>query len=60
MDIKYIGMMGLKYVMSLCEAAAYYKSKNLTLWDQMINIYNKYGYYKEGQVSIVLEGSVKN
>lgn len=48
---------GVSAVMSLCEAAAYYKSKNLTLWDQMINIYKKYGYYKEGQVSIVLEGS---
>ena len=44
-------------VMALCEAAAYYKSKGLTLWDQMINIYEKYGYYKEGQVSIVLEGA---
>ena len=48
---------GVGAVMSLCEAAAYYKSKGLTLWDQMINIYEKYGYYKEGQVSIVLEGS---
>ena len=43
--------------MSLCEAAAYYRSNGLTLWDQMINIYEKYGYYKEGQISIVLEGS---
>lgn len=48
---------GVSAVMSLCEAAAYYKSKNLTLWDQMINIYEKYGYYNEGQVAIVLEGS---
>ena len=48
---------GISAVMSLCEAAAYYKSKGLTLWDQMINIYEKYGYYKEGQVSIILEGS---
>ena len=48
---------GISAVMSLCEAASYYKSKGLTLWDQMINIYEKYGYYKEGQVSIVLEGS---
>ena len=32
--------------MALCEAAAYYKTKNLTLWDQMIQIYEKYGYYK--------------
>ncbi|MBP3503095.1 MAG: phospho-sugar mutase [Clostridia bacterium] len=43
-------------VMALCEAAAYYKSKNLTLWDQMINIYEKYGYYKEGQISITMKG----
>lgn len=48
---------GISAVMSLCEAAAYYMSKDITLWDQMINIYEKYGYYKEGQVSIVLEGS---
>lgn len=48
---------GIAAVMSLCEAAAYYKSKGLTLWDQMINIYEKYGYYKEEQVSIVLEGA---
>ena len=48
---------GIAAVMSLCEAAAFYKSKGLTLWDQMINIYEKYGYYKEEQVSIVLEGA---
>ncbi len=48
---------GVGAVMALCEAAAYYKSKGLTLWDQMINIYEKYGYYKEGQISIVLEGA---
>ena len=48
---------GVGAVMALCEAAAYYKSKGLTLWDQMINIYEKYGYYREGQVSIVLEGA---
>ena len=48
---------GVGAVMALCEAAAYYKSKGLSLWDQMINIYEKYGYYKEGQVSIVLEGA---
>jgi len=44
-------------VMALCEAAAYYKNKGLTLWDQMLNIYEKYGYYKEGQHSIVLKGA---
>lgn len=48
---------GIAAVMSLCEAAAYYRAKGITLWDQMNNIYEKYGYYKEDQVSIVLEGS---
>lgn len=44
-------------VMALCEAATYYKSKGLTLWDQMINMYEKYGYYKEDIVSVTLEGA---
>ena len=48
---------GIAAVMALCEAACYYKSKNKTLWDAMIDIYEKYGYYKEKQVSIVREGS---
>ncbi len=43
-------------VMALCEAAAYYKSKGITLWDQMLNMYEKYGYYKEGLKSITLKG----
>lgn len=43
-------------VMALCEAAAYYKDKNMTLWDQMINIYEKYGYYREGQTAITMKG----
>ena len=48
---------GISAVMSLCEAAAYYRAQGITLWDQMNNIYEKYGYYKEDQVSIVLEGA---
>mgnify|MGYP004635651337 FL=1 len=48
---------GIAAVMSLCEAAAYYRFKGITLWNQMNNIYEKYGYYKEDQVSIVLEGA---
>lgn len=48
---------GIVAVMMLCEAAAYYKKKGLTLWDQMINIYKKYGYYKEGIASITLKGA---
>ena len=48
---------GISAVMALCEVACYYKSKGKTLWDQMIQIYEKYGYYKETQVSIVREGA---
>ena len=48
---------GIAAVMALCEAACYYKSKGKTLWDEMNNIYKKYGYYKETQVSIVMEGA---
>ncbi len=48
---------GIAAVMALCEAACYYKEKGSTLWDQMNNIYKKYGYYKETQVSIVREGA---
>ena len=48
---------GIAAVMALCEAACYYKSKGKTLWDAMQDIYKKYGYYKEAQVSIVREGA---
>ena len=47
---------GIAAVMALCEAACYYQSKGKTLWDAMQDIYEKYGYYKEAQVSIVREG----
>ena len=47
---------GIAAVMALCEAACYYQSKGKTLWDAMQDIYEKYGYYKETQVSIVREG----
>ena len=47
---------GISAVMALCEAGCYYASKGKTLWDAMIDIYEKYGYYKETQVSIVREG----
>jgi len=41
---------------SLCEAAAYYKTKNMTLWDAMTAMYEKYGYYKDAVKSIGLKG----
>lgn len=42
--------------MTLCEAAAYYKTKNMTLWDAMISMYDRYGYYKDDVKSITLKG----
>ena len=44
-------------VTALCEAAAYYKDKGMTLWDQMQNIYKKYGFYKEGLATQTLPGA---
>ena len=42
--------------MTLCEAAAYYKTQGKTLWDAMIDMYEKYGYYKDDIQSITLKG----
>ena len=42
--------------MALCEAAAYYKTKGMTLWDAMVAMYEKYGYYKDDVKSITLKG----
>ena len=44
-------------VMTLCEAAAFYKKQGITLWDKMIQMYEKYGYYKEDQVSLTFKGA---
>lgn len=41
---------------ALCEAAAYYKTKNMTLWDAMIAMYEKYGYCIDSVKSIGLSG----
>ena len=42
--------------MALCEAAAYYKEKGMTLWDAMIAMYERYGYYKDDVKAITLKG----
>ncbi|MCX4326281.1 MAG: phospho-sugar mutase [Lachnospiraceae bacterium] len=42
--------------MALCEAAAYYKTKDMTLWDAMIAMYERYGYYKDGVQSVTMKG----
>ncbi|MGN0243611.1 MAG: phospho-sugar mutase [Lachnospiraceae bacterium] len=41
---------------ALCEAAAYYKTQGKTLWDAMIDMYEKYGYYLDAVKSIGLAG----
>lgn len=43
-------------VMLLCEATAFYKKQGLTLWEQMIKIYEKYGFYRETLATITLKG----
>ncbi len=43
-------------VMALCEAAAYYKTKDMTLWDAMLDLYERCGYYKDDIQSVGLSG----
>ena len=43
-------------VCMLCEVAAFYKSQGKTLWDGMIDMYEKYGYYREGISTMTLKG----
>ncbi len=43
-------------VMMLAEVASWCKKNNMTLWDMMIDVYEKYGYYKETQYSIMMKG----
>ena len=44
-------------VMGLCEAAAYNKLQGKSLWDRMLEMYEEYGYYREGAVSITMKGA---
>ncbi|MBH1941202.1 phospho-sugar mutase [Mobilitalea sibirica] len=43
-------------VMAICEAAAYYKSQGISLYEQMNRIYEKYGFFKEDLFSVTLKG----
>ena len=43
-------------VMALCEVASWCKIHGKTLWSHMIDLYEKYGYYREGLQSITLKG----
>ncbi|HEO8419457.1 TPA: phospho-sugar mutase [Yersinia enterocolitica] len=38
------------------EVAAYYKAKGLTLYEGLLEIFSKYGYYQEGLESLTLKG----
>ena len=42
--------------MALCEAAAYYKLRGKTIWDAMLDMYEKYGYYKDNVIAITHKG----
>ncbi len=43
-------------VMCLCEVAAWCKKNNKTVWDMMVEMYEKYGYYKEDLYTITMKG----
>lgn len=43
-------------VMMLCEVASYYKAHGMTLWDGMVALYEKYGYFKEGLETLTMKG----
>ncbi|MBO4902188.1 MAG: phospho-sugar mutase [Lachnospiraceae bacterium] len=43
-------------VMCLCEVAAWCKKQGITVWDQMLKIYEEYGYYMEGIHTLTLKG----
>ena len=40
----------------LCEMCAYYKYNDMTLWDAMLEVYEKYGFAMEKTVSITKKG----
>ena len=42
--------------MALCEAAAFYKAQGKTIWDAMLDMYEKYGYYKDNVIAITHKG----
>lgn len=40
----------------IAEAAAYYRSRGMTLWDALCEIYAEYGYHMEQTVNLYMEG----
>jgi phosphoglucomutase len=47
---------GVVASMLISEMAAYYNSKNMSLYEGLIELYNKFGYYKEDMISVTLKG----
>lgn len=47
---------GVSSAMLLCEAAAYYRKQGKTLLDVLQDLYETHGYYREKQISLILEG----
>ena len=43
--------------MLIAEMALYYQEKGISLYEQLMNIYKKYGFYKEEVVSVTMEGA---
>lgn len=43
-------------VMCLCEVAAWCKKNGITVWEQMVKLYEEYGYFKEGLHTVTLKG----
>lgn len=47
---------GVVSTLMIAEMALYYRSKGKSIYDALIDLYEKYGYYREYSVSIFLEG----
>ena len=47
---------GIIGAMLICEMALYYKTKGISLFEALENLYEKYGYYKEELISLELSG----
>ncbi|HDX9589663.1 TPA: phospho-sugar mutase [Bacillus pseudomycoides] len=43
-------------VLFACEVAAYYKAQGKTLYDGLLEVFEKYGFFREGLVSLTLKG----
>jgi phosphoglucomutase len=47
---------GVNACMLIAEMAAYYKAKNMSLYDALTELFRQYGFYKESVLSITHEG----